>query len=61
MTLGEKIKTCRMIKGISQEELARQLGFDPGTIAQWECNHRMPADSYLAALKTFLDPIISGV
>jgi len=34
MTIGQKITTCRKIKGISQEELARQLGFDPGTIAQ---------------------------
>jgi transcriptional regulator with XRE-family HTH domain len=60
MSLGEKIITCRKIKGISQKELAQQLGFDPGTVAQWECNHRVPSGSYLEALSAFLNPIISG-
>lgn len=61
MSLGEKIRTSRKIRGISQKELARQLGFDPGTIAQWECNSRKPAGAYLATLNAFLDPIISDV
>ena len=61
MSLDEKITTCRKIKGITQGQLAKQLGFDPGTVAQRENYHRKPAKSYLAALNAFLDPIISGV
>lgn len=59
MSFGEKIVTCRKIKGISQKELARQLGFDPGTVAHWESNSRKPAGPYLEALNAFLVPIIS--
>ena len=61
MSLGGKIITCRKIKGITQEELARQLGFDPGTVENWENNRKEPTGSYLTALNTFLDPIISSV
>lgn len=60
-TLGEKIVTYRKIKGISQAELARQLGFDPGTVSQWENNHRKPEKSYLAALNALLSPVISAL
>lgn len=61
MSLGEKIVTCRRIKGISQKELAKQLGFDPETVANWENNYKLPKGPYLTALNTFLDPIISLV
>lgn len=61
MSLGEKIVTCRRIKGISQKELAKQLGFDPGTVENWENNRKIPTGPYLTALNTFLDPIISSV
>lgn len=60
MSLGEKIITCRKIKGISQKELAQQLGFDPGTVEQWENNRKEPTGPYLAALNKFIEPIISG-
>ena len=61
MSLGEQIKTCRKIKGISQKELARQFRFDPGTVAHWENDNRKPAVSYLTKLNAFLDPIISEI
>lgn len=61
MSLGEKIITCRKIKGMSQEELARQLGFDPGTVENWENNRKEPTGLYLEALNAFLEPIVSSV
>ena len=61
MSLGEKIVTCRKIKGISQEKLARLLHVDPATLARWERNKSRPIKPYLKALNTFLDPIISAV
>jgi len=35
-TLGEKIVLYRRTLGLTQEQLARRLAVDPGTLAQWE-------------------------
>jgi transcriptional regulator with XRE-family HTH domain len=35
-TLGERIWAKRRREGLSQEELARKLGLDPGTVVTWE-------------------------
>ncbi len=46
-TLGEKIVYYRWVKGITQKELASQLGVDPGTLAQWERGERsLPRTHY---------------
>jgi DNA-binding XRE family transcriptional regulator len=34
--LGDKIARARRWLGITQEELARQIGVDPTTLARWE-------------------------
>jgi transcriptional regulator with XRE-family HTH domain len=36
LTLGWRIKKYREIQGLSQKELAKQLGVDPTTLARWE-------------------------
>ena len=36
VTLGQTIKRCRFLQGISQKELARLLGLDPTTLARSE-------------------------
>jgi transcriptional regulator with XRE-family HTH domain len=38
VTLGESIKRYRYLKGISQKELARQMGVDPSTLNRLERN-----------------------
>jgi transcriptional regulator with XRE-family HTH domain len=35
-TLGGRIRAARMAEGLSERELARKLGLDPGTVAAWE-------------------------
>ena len=35
-SLGERIRATRHEQGISQQELARQLGLDPSTVTAWE-------------------------
>jgi DNA-binding XRE family transcriptional regulator len=35
-TLGDRILQYRHIKGISQKELAKQMGIDPGTLSRLE-------------------------
>lgn len=49
-TLGEKIVCYRWLKGMTQKELARQLGVDPGTLAQWERGEREPKNEALLYL-----------
>lgn len=36
LTLGQQILTYRRVRGLRQEDLARQLGVDPSTLASWE-------------------------
>ena len=33
---GERLKAHRWAGGLTQEEMARRLGVDPGTLARWE-------------------------
>ena len=41
--IGERIKTYRMMVGMSQEELARKVGAHSGvTVRQWENHRRQP-------------------
>ena len=35
-SIGERILQYRWLKGISQKELARQIGIDPGTLGRLE-------------------------
>lgn len=42
MTFSEKLKTLRLQKGYSQEELAAQLHVSRQAIAKWEGNNGMP-------------------
>lgn len=42
MTTGEKIKTIRKKRGLTQRELAEKLGTTPQNLAQYENNKRNP-------------------
>ena len=47
MTLGDKMVAYRQSLGISQEELARRLGVDPGTLARWKKDAGVPVKGLL--------------
>ena len=40
--LGQKIKTARKQKGLSQEQLAELVGYKVGTISKYEQGYRIP-------------------
>jgi transcriptional regulator with XRE-family HTH domain len=40
---GELIAFSRKLLGISQEQLAQQLGIDPGTLGRWEKGKNRPS------------------
>jgi transcriptional regulator with XRE-family HTH domain len=50
-TLGQRIVACRRLLGMSQKELARRLGVDPGTLGKWERDKRKPPEELLEALR----------
>ncbi len=50
MTLGEKIQQLRKISGISQEQLAEQLGVSRQSVSKWELNDSVPEAGKLLAI-----------
>jgi transcriptional regulator with XRE-family HTH domain len=43
---GKKIAVCRRLLGINQEELAKRLGIDPGTLRKWEKGRGLHSELY---------------
>ena len=37
MEIGQKIKTARLSKGYTQEELGKIMGVQKSAVAKWEC------------------------
>ncbi|MBR6696685.1 MAG: helix-turn-helix transcriptional regulator [Lachnospiraceae bacterium] len=50
MTIGEKIKSLRNEKGITQEALAEELNVSRSAIAKWESNNGIPEISNLKSI-----------
>jgi len=56
-TLGGKIKRYRYLKGISQEQLAKELGVDESTVNHYERNNKKPLRKTMAKLAPILQTI----
>ena len=63
MTIGEKIKYARNLRGLTQKELGLKLGFDEKSadvrIAQYESGTRTPKADLLSEIANLLDVNIS--
>lgn len=59
--LGKKIKTLRLQKGITQEELAVKLNMSSQAISKWENNVTMPDIQVLPDLSVFLGVTIDDL
>ena len=55
MTVGEKIKELRIEKGLSQSELAKNIGVSQKAIDYWERNVNEPKSSYVISLVRFFE------
>lgn len=55
MTMGEKLRSARESKGLSQKELANHLGVTTGIVAEWESDENAPNLSQLARLSKVLE------
>jgi transcriptional regulator with XRE-family HTH domain len=40
---------------LTQKELAKRLGVDPGTLARWERGEREPTGRFAESVKQFID------
>ena len=61
---GEKLKSLRESKGITQQTLADQLYVTRQAVSRWECGARYPdlltAKRIAQALDTTIDELVSG-
>ena len=53
--IGSKIKAERLLKGISQKELADVLGVKQNTVSEYEHNVRQPNYDLLVQIADFFD------
>lgn len=53
MKIGEKIKTLRKAKNISQESLAKVLGVTFQAVSKWETNTTAPDVSLIPSIASF--------
>ena len=53
MAFGETLSNLRKAKGLSQEQLAAELGLTRQTISKWELNQSTPDLDYLVRLSDF--------
>lgn len=51
--LGEKIKSLRLEKNLTQTELAQELGVSKGIISIWENNINEPKATYIQRIALF--------
>lgn len=55
MDMGQKLRTARKIKGLTQVEVARELGVTQGAVRQWEAGATTPSAGKLAKVAALLD------
>lgn len=53
MNIGKKIKNFRLVKGVTQETLAQELGVTAQAVSRWENGAAMPDITLLPALSVF--------
>jgi len=55
INLGKQIKEMRLEKGLSQAQLAKEIGVSQKAIDYWERNVNEPKASYIVALVKFFE------
>ena len=53
MNIGKKIKAFRLVKGITQETLAQEMGVTAQAVSRWETGAAMPDITFLPALSVY--------
>lgn len=59
MNIGQKLRNAREIKGLTQVDVARELGVTQGAVRQWEVGATTPSAGKLAKVAALLDiPVV---
>ena len=58
MYLKESLKTMRIERGITQEQLAKKLNVSLKTISHWETGYTEPSISQLISIANYFDVTI---
>jgi DNA-binding XRE family transcriptional regulator len=61
MVFAERLKMMRAEKGVTQVQLAKDLGFSKGAVAMWETGKREPNFKTLRALSDYFDCCIDFI
>ena len=58
--LGEQLRRFRRVHGLTQCQLAKRLGIDPSTLADWETERHRPAERLKGPLEETWRPYLNG-
>jgi len=58
-SIGENIRQARIMKGMSQQQLADKLNVERSTVASWEIGRRIPDVDMIAHIADSLDVLVS--
>jgi putative transcriptional regulator len=58
--LASKIRQCRGLKGLTQEQLARNIGVSLNTVQRWESGKTQPSPLAMEKLQTLLEDVLEG-
>jgi len=55
VNLGQRLRGYRRVHGLTQRQLAKRLGIDPSTLADWETARHRPAERLKSCLRGIVD------
>jgi len=58
--LSDKIRQCRVLKGWTQEQLARNIGVSLNTVQRWESGKTVPSPLAMEKLQKVLADVLDG-
>jgi putative transcriptional regulator len=58
--LADKIRHCRIVKGWTQEQLARNIGVSLNTVQRWESGKTRPSPLAIEKLQGLLEDVLEG-
>jgi putative transcriptional regulator len=57
---SDKIRQCRVLKGWTQEQLARNIGVSLNTVQRWESGRTIPSPLAMEKLQKVLEDVLDG-
>jgi len=58
--LARKIRQCRRLKDLTQEQLARSIGVSLNTVQRWESGKTQPSPLAMEKLQSLLEDVLEG-